>query len=142
MNIIIDRPQLVRVVKLFLTKSFGNLTQKKHKDYPDSVFYVDSENQILMEYDKKNERVWISYDNIWSKLERYFYLEYKDIQLIIKDWLEEHYKLEGVTPGPLVGRFIDKVGRTLQIEGCDTGDPLNLNVVPVGRTLQIGKIEK
>jgi hypothetical protein len=98
MNIIIDRPQLVRAVLLYLTKSFGNLTPKEIKKYPDSLFYVNSENEVLMEYDKKTKVIWIDHDNIWSKLERYFYLEYNDIQLIMKDWLEETYKLGGVTP--------------------------------------------
>ena len=98
MNIIVDRPQLVRVVKLYLTKSFGDLTPKRHKDYPNSVFYVNSDNEIFMEYDKKNENVWVGYDQIWSKLESLFYLNYSDIQLIMKDWLEEHYNLRGLKP--------------------------------------------
>jgi len=96
MNIIVDRPQLVRVVKLYLTKSFGNLTPKRHKDYRNLVFYVNSDNVILMEYDKENEGVWVGYDQIWSKLESLFYLNYFDIQLIMKDWLEEHYNLKGL----------------------------------------------
>ena len=98
MNIIVDRPQLVRVVKLYLTKSFGDLSPKTSSKYPDSVFYVNSDNDILMEYDKKNENVWVGYDQIWSKLELYFPLKYDDIQLIIKDWLEEHYNLRGLKP--------------------------------------------
>jgi len=93
MNIIVDRPQLVRVVKLYLTKSFGDLTPKRHKDYPDTVFYVNPDNDILMEYDKEIDYIWIGYNKIWSKLELYFPLKYNDIQLIMKDWLEEHYNL-------------------------------------------------
>jgi len=93
MNIIVDRPQLVRVVKLYLTKFFGNLTPKRYKDYPDTVFYVNSDNEIFMEYNKKNENFYISYSKIWSKLELYFPLKYNDIRLIMKDWLEEHYNL-------------------------------------------------
>ena len=98
MNIIIDQPKLVSVVKLYLTKFFGDLTQKTSSKYPNSVFYVNSDNQIFMEYDKKNERVLFNYEEIWSKLESYFKLNYGDIQLIMKDWLEEHYNLRGVTP--------------------------------------------
>jgi len=98
MNIIVDRPQLVKVVKLYLTKNYGNLTPKTSSKYPDSVFYVNSDNVILMGYDKKTNYVRIDNTNIWSKLERYFYLNYDDIQLIMKDWLEEHYGLRGVTP--------------------------------------------
>ena len=98
MNIIIDKPQLVRAVLLYLNKNFGNLTPKTSKKYPNSVFYVDSDNEILMQYNKKNQYVWIHYGEIWSKIESLFYLEYDDIKSIMKHWLEEAYKLKGVTP--------------------------------------------
>jgi hypothetical protein len=97
MDIIVDRPQLVRVVKLYLTRFFGNLTTKTTFRYPKSVFYVSSDNKIIMEYDKKNKEIWFDYDNIWSKLESLVSLNYDDIQLIMKDWLEEHYNLKKVT---------------------------------------------
>jgi len=107
MNIIVDRPQLVRVVKLYLTTSFGDLSPKTSSKYPDSVFYANSDNDILMEYNKKNENFYISYNKIWSKLELYFHLKYSDIQLIMKDWLEEHYNLRVLKPGihPLYSVF-------------------------------------
>ena len=98
MNIIIDRPQLVRAVLLYLNKNFGNLTPKTSKKYPNSVFYVNSDNESLMKYDKKTEYVWINYLKIWSKIESLFPLNYSEIQSIMKHWLEETYKLKGVTP--------------------------------------------
>ena len=98
MNIIVDRPQLVRAVLLYLNKNFGNLTPKKHKDHPNSVFYVNTDNEVMMEYDKENEYVFIHYENIWSKIKSLFHLNYNDIQSIMKVWVEEDYKLGGVTP--------------------------------------------
>jgi hypothetical protein len=98
MNIRINKPQLVNVVKLYLRKSFGNLTPKTDPKSPNSIFYVNSDNKIFMEYDEKKEYVWIDNDLIWSKLESLFYIDYEDIQLIMKDWLEEHYNLSGITP--------------------------------------------
>ena len=103
MNIIINRPQLVRVVLLYLNKYFGNLTQKTSTEYPNSVFYVNSDNEVIMEYDKKSKVVWIRYDRIWSKIESLFYLKYDDIQSIMEHWLDEAYKLKGVTPLELRG---------------------------------------
>jgi hypothetical protein len=103
MNIIVNRPQLVRAVLLYLNKNFGNLTQKTRTRYPDSVFYVNSNDEILMEYDKENEYVWLHYDQIWSKIESLFPLNYSEIQSIMKHWLEETYKLKGVTPDTTVG---------------------------------------
>ena len=98
MNIIVERPQLVRAVLLYLNKNFGNLTPKKHKDHPNSVFYVNSDNEVMMEYDKEKEYVFIHYENIWSKIKSLFHLNYNDIQSIMKVWVEEDYKLGGVTP--------------------------------------------
>jgi hypothetical protein len=98
MNIIVDRPQLVRVVNLYLTKNFEDLILKTSKDYPYSVFYVNSDNDILMKYDEKTEKIWIDYGQIWSKLESFFSLQYGDIQSIMRVWLEKHYGLSEVTP--------------------------------------------
>ena len=96
MNIIVDKPQLVRAVLLYLNNNFGNLTPKTTEKYPNSVFYVNSDNEVMMEYGEKV--VVIHYKQIWSKIESLFHLEYKDIKSIMKVWSEETYKLEDVKP--------------------------------------------
>jgi hypothetical protein len=98
MDIQVNKHQLDRVVIKWLNKHFGNLTPKKHKDHPNSVFYVNPSNEVMMEYDKKNRDVYIDYEHIWSKVESLFHLNYDDIQSIMKVWLDEAYKLGGVTP--------------------------------------------
>jgi hypothetical protein len=96
MDIQVNKHQLDRVVVKWLNKHYGNLTPKKHKDHPESVFYVNSENIIMMKYNQKNEYVYINYYQIWLKIESLFHLNYGDIKSIMKVWLEETYKLEGV----------------------------------------------
>ena len=96
MDIIVDKPQLVRVVLLYLNNNFGDLTPKKRKDKPNISFYVNSNNEVMMEYLQENEEVWINYVHIWSKIESLFHLNYRETQSIMKVWLEETYKLEGV----------------------------------------------
>jgi hypothetical protein len=98
MNTQVIRHQLERIVIKWLNKHYGNLMPKKHKDHPNSVFYVNSSNEVMMKYDKKNEYVFIHYENIWSKIESLFHLNYGETQSIMKTWLEEAYKLKGVTP--------------------------------------------
>jgi len=97
MDIQVNKEQLDRVVIKWLNKNFGNLTPKTTEKYPNSVFYVKSDNEIMMEYVQENGYVYIHYDNIWSTIELLFHLNYDDIQSIMKVWLEETYKLEGVT---------------------------------------------
>jgi hypothetical protein len=96
MNTLVDKPQLVRVVIQYLNMKFGNLTPKTSSEFPDSVFYVDSDNEIMMEYDEKNEFVWVHYDHIWLKIRSLFSLEYDDIQSIMKVWLERDYNLRKI----------------------------------------------
>ena len=98
MNIQVNKHQLERVVIKWLDKHFGNLTQKRRNGYVNSVFYVNPSNEFMMVYDKKTESVYINDGQIWLKIESLFHLNYRDTQSIIKAWLEEAYKLEGVTP--------------------------------------------
>ena len=114
MNIIVDRPQLVRVALLYLNNNFGNLTPKNSSEYPESVFYVDSHNEILMEYDKQYEYVYIHYKNIWLKIKSLFSLNNSETQSIIKVWLERDYNLRNLK---LTGSsdLIDKSWREITI---------------------------
>ena len=98
MDIQVNKHQLERVVIKWLNKHFRDLRPKKHKDYPGNVFYVNSDNQVMMEYDQENERIYIQNDHIWAKIQSLFHLNYNDTQSIMKVWLEETYKLVGVTP--------------------------------------------
>jgi hypothetical protein len=50
----------------------------------------------MMEYDKEFGSVYIHYNNIWSKIESLFSLEYDDIQSIMKVWLERDYNLRNL----------------------------------------------
>ena len=99
MNIQVNKHQLERVVVKWLNKYFGNLTPKKHKYLLNIVLYVNSDNEVMMEYDNETERVYINYDEIWLKIESLFHLNYDDTKSVIRVWLEEKpYELVGVTP--------------------------------------------
>jgi hypothetical protein len=95
MNIQVNKHQLERVVIKWLNKYFGDLTPKKDKDHPGSVFYLNSNNEIIMEYYQKNEHVFIHNDYIWSKTQSLFHLNPGEIKSIMNTWLEETYKLGG-----------------------------------------------
>ena len=51
----------------------------------------------LMVYDRKNEYVYINYDDVWSVLKEQFGLNYDEIQELTKEWLDEVYNLRGIT---------------------------------------------
>ena len=106
----VNKHQLERVVIKWLNKHFVNLTPKTSSEFPNLVFYVNSDNEAMMEYDKKTERVYINYDHIWSKIESLFHINRDDVQSIMKVWLEETYKLGVVIP------FCCLVQRQFQLE--------------------------
>ena len=98
MKIQVNKEQMFRVVIKWLNTHYGNLTPKMHKDHPNSVFYVNPSNEVMMEYDKKDEGAYMHYDHIWSKIESLFHLNYPKIYSIMKVWLKETYKLDGAFP--------------------------------------------
>ena len=108
MDIQVNKDQLERVVVKWLNKYYGNLIPKKHRDHPKSVFYVNSDNQVMMEYDKENGNVYINNDHIWSKIGLLFHLDYRETQSIMKVWLEETYKLGNLK---LIVDWLDLSGR-------------------------------
>ena len=72
--------------------------QITHSDYSHSIFFKrKSDGKIIAEINKKNEQFWLDYESVWSFFERYFNLEYSEIQEIARDWLEETFKLRGYT---------------------------------------------
>jgi len=64
------------------------------------VYYVDKDGKPLFYYyqNEKNGPIWFSYNRIWSFFEEFFLMKHQEIQGILKDWLEETYKIRGVTP--------------------------------------------
>jgi len=103
MNIIVDRPQLVRAVLRYLNMNFGDLTPKWYLNIPGKVFYVDKRGGTVLEYEEDNEfepTVWVDRVLLWSKITNAFHLNYNEIQSILEVWLKEKpYEFEGVVVG-------------------------------------------
>jgi hypothetical protein len=51
-----------------------------------------------MIYNRKNDYVYINYNEIWSVLVNKFGLNYDETQELTQRWLDEVYNLRGVTP--------------------------------------------
>jgi hypothetical protein len=70
---------------------------QSEEDHRLTLFQYEKGDNVMI-YNRKNEGVYVSYDDIWSFLEEGFGPNYKEIQKVIKDWLDEVYNLRGVTP--------------------------------------------
>jgi hypothetical protein len=96
MKYIITENQLNRAALKYLNIEYGDLEPYELGNYPDYIFYM-KDGEVILQYNKKNGVVYISYDKIWSFLDSFFGLEYEEIQNLIKIWLEEHYNLRVTT---------------------------------------------
>jgi len=105
MKYIITESKLENVVIKYLNKMYGDLEEYRREDFPDKIFFI-KDKKVYMELNLKNDDLYVSYGTIWLDLENTFSLEFDDIQSIIKKWVEETYKLRGVTPLRWRGIFL------------------------------------
>ena len=117
MKYIITESQYDNTIDKFITYQLEPHEEKRTKKYPKSVFWV-KDGEIIVEI-RKSGYFWVS-PQIWNNISNMLSLEYDKTQQVIKDWLEEHYKLGGLTPIKKATPFLKSVGRTLQIGGINT----------------------
>ena len=72
-----------------------DVVQSEQYDYYTLFRYEKGNN--LMIYDRKNNKVFINYNNIWSVLRNDFGLNINETQELTQRWLSEDYNLRGVT---------------------------------------------
>jgi hypothetical protein len=72
------------------------MTVKIDKDkYPDWTFFLKGDTCYL---ELENSTLWVAYFEIWQVFEVEFGMNYHEIQPFIKDQMEQHFKMRGVTP--------------------------------------------
>ena len=118
MKFIITESKLQKVALLWMNNNFSpdQLEVFEHPDYPNSIYYKKN-GIVVMGKDEKNKNFWFDYDKIWSFFQSFFSMKYKEIQGVLKIWLEEAFKLKGYTPIGVTSSGSYTVGRGFQIEG-------------------------
>ena len=79
---------------------FNDLDVVQSEEKPDWTLLRYKPKHNLMIHNKKNDNVYINYDEIWKFLEDFFNLKYSEIKELIEEWLFEVYNLRGITPDP------------------------------------------
>jgi len=77
---------------------FNDLETVQSEEREDWTLYRFKKGNNIMIYNRKNEVVYINYNEIWSVLDDKFGLKYIEIQKLTRRWLDEVYYLRGVTP--------------------------------------------
>ena len=80
----------------FIKSKIDGLTIFQMNDY--EINFMDNEGKCIMQQDSKNDRLWVSYDDIWSVLKYKYLLNYDDIQIVIKGMVELAFKMMVSTP--------------------------------------------
>jgi hypothetical protein len=81
---------------------FDDLESVQSEEQEYWTLYRYKKGHNFMIYNRKNEYVYISFNDIWSVLEDNFGLNYSETEELTKVWLDEVYNLRGVTPS---GRY-------------------------------------
>ena len=99
MKYIITESQYNDMIDKFITYLFEPHEVKKSPKHPKSIFWI-KDGKVIAEINKRSDNFWVDYQ-IWNTISSMFSMEYNEIQRVMKDWLEEHYKLGGLTPTEL-----------------------------------------
>ena len=78
-------------------KSLPLMDVVQSEEKPDWSLFRYEKGKNIMVYDKKNEVIYINYDEIWSVLRRDFGLNYSETQELTEEWLDEVHNLREVT---------------------------------------------
>ena len=76
----------------WLNENYNPMEPFIMKEYPDYIFHMKN-GKCILQYNKKNGYVYVSYREIWKFFESYFSMSNQQIKDITKIWVEEHYKV-------------------------------------------------
>ena len=92
------------------------------KRYPNRIFFF-KEDICWMGYHWENGYFGCRYEDFWEVLTMENNLNYREVQAFIKDWVEQHFKLKGVTPTKGVVANCFWVEQHFKLKGCYTYQP-------------------
>jgi hypothetical protein len=95
MKYIITESQYNKTIDKFISFQFEPHEVKKSSEYPDSIFWIKN-GEVIAEINN-TKYFWVE-SQIWNTISSMFSLKHSETQQVIKDWLEENYKLGGLTP--------------------------------------------
>ena len=105
---------------------FNDLESVQSEERENWILYRYKKGHNLMNCNRKNNYVYINYDEIWSVLEDNFGLNYDETQKLTQRWLDEVYNLRGDTPVDYYLHPDDLLDEVYNLRG-DT--PINYNTV-------------
>jgi hypothetical protein len=117
MKFIITENKIQKVAFKFMNSEFSpdQLEIVTSEKYPNSIFFRKN-GVVVMEQNKAFKVFYFDYDEIWSFFESLFSMKNKQIQDVMRYWLEETLKLEGYTPKRSVSMGYYQLEETLKLK--------------------------
>ena len=81
------------------------MERKVRPDEPNRILWYKDDGWYF-EQNEKTGYLWCQYDRVWSFFETNYSSNYDETQSIIRNLMERHYKLKGLTPNLLLYRFL------------------------------------
>jgi hypothetical protein len=94
MKILITENQMKKVQFKYLDYLFEDMYDVESKNYYSRYWKKDDEVVLGL---KKSGNLWVL-ETIWDNISNMFSLDYDETQQLIKEWMEQRLKLEGVIP--------------------------------------------
>ena len=95
MKYTITESQYGNIIDKFITHQFEPHEEKRTREYPNSIFWL-KDGEIIAQIENP-DYFWIN-PQIWTNIMSMFSLKHTETRQVIKDWLEEHYKLGELKP--------------------------------------------
>ena len=105
MKYIITESQYNNAIDKFISYQFEPHEEKKYLKYPNSIFWVKND-EVFAEI--QNSKYFCIKMKVWDIISFMFSLEYEEVQSLIKNWLEEHYKMGELTPMMIRGDIVTR----------------------------------
>ena len=93
-----EREELLKVINAkpspeerFLEIINGSVIRVDKKQYPDSVFIMTTDGKYMFEIEEY--RLWCGYYNVWSIFKKEYAMDNSQIQLFIKNQMEDDFKI-------------------------------------------------
>ena len=80
----------------WLNENFNSMEPFYMEEYPDYIFHM-KDGKCILQHNKKNGYVYVSYREIWKFFESYFSMSNQQNKDITKIWVDEHYKMNVTT---------------------------------------------
>ena len=84
------------------------------KENPNSVFFIKNGSVF---FELQNSTLWCSYHNVWRVFESEFSMLYQEIQSLIKNQMEERFKMKGITPKTLLWQIFCTMEERFKMKG-------------------------